>query len=52
VKLQIMNNGPEKHHRRSIRLQGYDYSRSGTYFVTLIVICPLFLDNPPPSAYA
>ena len=23
------------HHRRSIRLQGYDYSRSGAYFVTL-----------------
>lgn len=26
---------PEKHHRRSIRLQGYDYARSGAYFVTL-----------------
>ncbi|WAK02351.1 transposase [Methylobacter sp. YRD-M1] len=23
------------HHRRSIRLQGYDYSRAGAYFVTL-----------------
>ena len=26
---------PEKHHRRSIRLRGYDYSRAGVYFVTL-----------------
>jgi REP element-mobilizing transposase RayT len=26
---------PEKHHRRSIRLKGYDYSRSGAYFVTI-----------------
>ncbi|MGK7948163.1 MAG: hypothetical protein AB4368_05000 [Xenococcaceae cyanobacterium] len=25
----------EKHHRRSIRLKGYDYSRSGFYFVTV-----------------
>src|ERR1700676_3822247 len=23
------------HHRRSIRLQGYDYSRAGAYFVTI-----------------
>jgi putative transposase len=26
---------PEKHHRRSIRLQGYDYSQPGMYFVTI-----------------
>ena len=26
---------PEKHHRRSIRLKGYDYSQPGTYFVTM-----------------
>lgn len=26
---------PEKHHRRSIRLHGHDYSRSGAYFVTI-----------------
>ena len=26
---------PEIHHRRSIRLQGYDYSQSGAYFVTI-----------------
>lgn len=26
---------PEKHHRRSIRLKGYDYSKAGWYFVTI-----------------
>jgi len=26
---------PTIHHRRSIRLQGYDYSQAGMYFVTL-----------------
>jgi REP element-mobilizing transposase RayT len=26
---------PEIHHRKSIRLQGYDYSRPGWYFVTI-----------------
>lgn len=26
---------PEKHHRRSIRLKGYDYTRPGAYFVTI-----------------
>ena len=26
---------PRKHHRRSVRLKGYDYSRPGAYFVTL-----------------
>jgi REP element-mobilizing transposase RayT len=26
---------PEKHHRRSIRLKGYDYRRQGAYFVTI-----------------
>jgi len=25
----------EKHHRRSIRLKGYDYSQAGLYFITL-----------------
>jgi REP element-mobilizing transposase RayT len=25
----------ERHHRRSIRLQGYDYSQAGAYFVTV-----------------
>ena len=27
---------PKKHHRRSIRLRGYDYSQSGAYFVTIV----------------
>ena len=27
---------PEKHHRQSIRLRGYDYTQSGAYFVTII----------------
>ncbi len=27
---------PQKHHRRSIRLQGYDYSQEGAYFVTIV----------------
>jgi putative transposase len=26
---------PHKHHRRSIRLKGYDYSQTGGYFVTI-----------------
>lgn len=26
---------PQKHHRRSIRLKGYDYSSPGAYFVTI-----------------
>ncbi len=27
---------PKIHHRHSIRLQGYDYTQSGAYFVTII----------------
>jgi putative transposase len=26
---------PKIHHRRSIRLRGYDYSQAGAYFVTV-----------------
>ena len=26
---------PDVHHRRSIRLQGYDYAQAGAYFVTI-----------------
>ena len=26
---------PNKHHRRSIRLKGYDYSKAGLYFITI-----------------
>lgn len=35
-----MNNyyyNPDTHHRRSIRLQGYDYAQKGMYFITLCV---------------
>lgn len=28
---------PEKHHRRSIRLKDYDYSKEGIYFITMCV---------------
>lgn len=31
-----MRYDPEKHHRRSIRLKGYDYTRVGAYFVTIV----------------
>jgi putative transposase len=30
-----MKYDPTRHHRRSIRLKGYDYSRPGAYFITL-----------------
>ena len=30
-----MKYNPKIHHRRSIRLKGYDYSQAGAYFVTL-----------------
>jgi REP element-mobilizing transposase RayT len=29
-----MNYDPERHHRRSVRLSGYDYSQGGVYFFT------------------
>ncbi len=32
-----MSYDPHKHHRRSIRLKGYDYSSEGAYFVTICV---------------
>jgi len=32
-----MSYNPEIHHRRSIRLKGYDYSQAGLYFVTICV---------------
>ncbi|MCP9465641.1 MAG: hypothetical protein NNA25_12715 [Nitrospira sp.] len=31
-----MNYDPEKHHRRSICLKGYDYSQPGAYFITIV----------------
>jgi REP element-mobilizing transposase RayT/membrane protease YdiL (CAAX protease family) len=32
-----MKHDPAKHHRRSIRLKGYDYAQPGAYFITLCV---------------
>jgi putative transposase len=32
-----MKYNPEKHHRRSIRLKGYDYTQAGMYFVTICI---------------
>jgi putative transposase len=32
-----MKYDPSKHHRRSIRLKGYDYSQAGAYFVTICI---------------
>jgi len=35
-KIKKMNQyNPNKHHRRSIRLKGYDYSQAGLYFITI-----------------
>jgi len=31
----MMGFDPEKHHRRSLRLKGFDYSQAGAYFVTM-----------------
>src|SRR3989304_1467169 len=31
-----MKYDPDKHHRRSIRLKGYDYTQPGAYFVTVV----------------
>lgn len=30
-----MRYDPDRHHRRSVRLRGYDYAASGAYFVTV-----------------
>jgi REP element-mobilizing transposase RayT len=30
-----MKYDPQKHHRQSIRIKGYDYSQAGAYFLTL-----------------
>jgi len=30
-----MKHDPDLHHRRSIRLKGYDYSQAGLYFITI-----------------
>ncbi len=31
-----VRHGPERYHRRSIRLRGYDYRQRGAYFVTIV----------------
>lgn len=31
-----MNYNPLIHHRRSLRMKGYDYSREGAYFITMV----------------
>lgn len=31
-----MKFNPQIHHRRSIRLKGYDYAQAGAYFVTIV----------------
>ena len=31
----IMPFDPDRHHRRSIRLRGYDYTQAGAYFITI-----------------
>jgi putative transposase len=33
----VMAYDPYKHHRRSIRLKGYDYSQDGLYFITICI---------------
>ena len=33
--MRKINYNPENHHRKSIRLRGYDYSSSGAYMVTI-----------------
>lgn len=36
-KIKIMVYDPRIHHRKSIRLKGYDYSQEGLYFITICV---------------
>lgn len=38
---------PNQHHRRSIRLEGYDYARVGAYFVTICVERVGAFGHPP-----
>ena len=34
---QMNNYNPNIHHRKSIRMKGYDYSQAGLYFITICV---------------
>jgi REP element-mobilizing transposase RayT len=36
IKRATMKFDPKIHHRRSLRLKGYDYTRPGAYFITLV----------------
>ncbi len=38
-----MKYSPEIHHRRSIRLKGYDYSQAWLYFITICIQDSLYL---------
>jgi putative transposase len=40
--------GPQRHHRRSIRLQEYDYTQAGAYFVTIVCQRRACLLEPAP----
>jgi putative transposase len=32
-----MKSNPDRHHRRSVRLRGYDYTQAGAYYVTICI---------------
>jgi len=38
-----IKHNPTMHHRRSIRLKGYDYSQAGLYFISIYTQNPLCL---------
>lgn len=38
IDMAVRNYDPKKHQRRSIRLNGYDYSQPGLYFVTIVAM--------------
>jgi hypothetical protein len=35
IPLKAIKYNPDTHHRRSLRLKGYDYEQAGAYFVTV-----------------
>lgn len=37
LRIMTMGYDPDIHHRRSIRLRGYDYSSAGAYFITICI---------------
>ena len=60
--MQTFKYDPNIHHRRSIRLKGYDYSRAGLYFITIccqdricrfgdVVDCEMVLNDAGRIAY-